>query len=159
MNTMPANTALLRSPLSWVLLAGLVGGLAEVVWVSLYAAFTPADSAAVAREITETVFGEAAGGAYAPVLGLGMHMVLAIALAAVFTVVLWRWAARAGSAGIMGASLATLAAIWAMNFFVVLPAANPAFVDLMPLSVTFTSKMLFGAAMGFALCRAARART
>jgi len=158
MNTISANVAPLRSPLSWVLLAGVVGGLAEVIWVALYAAFTPVDSALVAREVTETVFGDAAGGAYAPALGIGVHMVLSIALAAAFTVVVWRWASRAGTAGIMGASLATLAAIWVINFFVVLPAVNPAFVELMPLAVTFTSKMLFGAAMGYALCRAARAR-
>ena len=156
MNTMSANATPFRSPLNWVLLAGLVGGLAEVAWVSLYAALTPLDGATVGREITATVFGNAAGGAYAPLFGFGIHMVLSIALAAVFTVVLWRWAARAGKAGIVGASVATLAAIWAMNFFVVLPAANPAFVGLMPLSVTFTSKMLFGAAMGFALCGASR---
>jgi len=157
MNTMPVNATLLRSPISWVLLAGLVGGLAEVIWVALYTAFTPLDGATVAREITETVFGNAAGGAYAPVVGLGIHMLLSIALAAVFTVVLWRWAARAGRAGIIGASVATLAAIWVMNFFVVLPATNPTFVELMPLAVTFTSKMLFGAAMGVALCQVSRA--
>ena len=156
MNTMPANVTLFRSPLSWVLIAGLVGGLAEVAWVSLYAALTPLDGATVGREITETVFGDAAGGAYAPFFGFGIHMVLSIALAAAFTVALWRWAAHAGKAGILGASIGTLAAIWAMNFFVVLPATNPAFVGLMPLSVTFTSKMLFGAAMGLALCRVPR---
>src|SRR5689334_1046355 len=99
MNTTVQHATPARFPFQWMLVAGLVGGLAEVLWVSLYAAFTPADSAVVAREVTETVFGAGAGGAYAPMLGVGLHMLLSIALAAMFTVVVWRWAARAGSAG------------------------------------------------------------
>jgi hypothetical protein len=150
------RAAPLAPPFRWILLAGLIGGLAEVLWVALYATIAPADGTLVAREVAESVFGNGAGGAWAAPLGIGLHMLLSIALAAAFTMVAWRWAARAGAAGIMGASLATLAAIWAVNFFVVLPALNPVFVALLPLAITFTSKMLFGAAMGYALVRATR---
>jgi hypothetical protein len=39
-----------------------------------------------------------------------------------------------------------LTAVWAMNFLVVLPHINPAFVHLLPYSVTLLSKVLFGLA-------------
>jgi hypothetical protein len=41
----------------------------------------------------------------------------------------------------------SLAAVWLVNFTVVLPALNPAFVTLLPLWATLISKLLFGAAM------------
>ena len=136
-----------------VLLAGIAGGLAEIAWVSSYAALGPVSSAQVAREVTSTVLGSGAG-ALAPALGILIHMVLAIAVAAGFAALLWRHVERRfGGAGVMVASLATLLAIWTVNFYVVLPAINPAFVALMPLSVTLMSKALFGLAMGLALNR------
>jgi hypothetical protein len=54
-----------------------------------------------------------------------------------------------------------LTAVWAMNFLVVLPHINPAFVHLLPYSVTLLSKMLFGlaAATTFHARRAQRAAT
>jgi len=39
-----------------------------------------------------------------------------------------------------------LAAVWAINFLVILPQLNPAFPDLLPSAVTFLSKILFGVA-------------
>ncbi len=41
----------------------------------------------------------------------------------------------------------TLAAVWTMNFFIVLPVLNPVFIVLMPYPATFASKMLFALAM------------
>jgi hypothetical protein len=141
-----------------ILLAGLAGGIAEIVWVSAYAALSPADGAEIAREITISVFGIAASGAYAPVLGVVIHMLLAVAVAAAFVAALWHPIfTRFGNGGVMAAALVTLAAIWLMNFFVVLPAINPVFVALMPLPVTLVSKLLFGLAMGLALAMEARA--
>lgn len=150
--TTPASSSPTPS-LRPVLTAGIAGGLAEVLWVSLYASMSPVDGMQVAREVTATIFGSAAGaGAYAPVLGVLIHMGLAIAVAAGFAALLWRHVERRyGAAGVMVASLATLLAIWTVNFYVVLPAINPVFVVLMPLSVTLLSKALFGIAMGLAL--------
>jgi hypothetical protein len=60
---------------------------------------------------------------------------------------------------LMMAALGALAGIWALNFLVVLPAVNPAFVALMPFAVTLSSKLLFGAALGWTLgSRALRTR-
>ena len=43
--------------------------------------------------------------------------------------------------------MGSLAVVWLVNFTVVLPALNPAFVTLLPLWATLISKLLFGAAM------------
>jgi hypothetical protein len=44
-----------------------------------------------------------------------------------------------------------LVAVWATNFFLVLPALNPGFVDLVPYGASLTSKVLFGVAAAFVL--------
>lgn len=143
-----------RLPPSAVLAAGLWGGLAEVVWVAAYAAATPASGWEVAREVTLATFGSAVGGSFAPAVGLSIHFALAVAVAAVFAATLWRpLARRAGSPGVLAGSIGALAAIWATNFFVVLPIVHPPFVALLPLSVTLASKLLFGIAMGIVLAR------
>jgi hypothetical protein len=41
--------------------------------------------------------------------------------------------------------------VWVLNFFLVLPWLNPAFVALLPYGVTLVSKLLFGLAMGLTL--------
>lgn len=45
----------------------------------------------------------------------------------------------------------TLATVWAINFFLVLPALNPWFITLMPYLVTSASKMLFALTMAIIL--------
>ena len=139
---------------SWIALAGLAGGFAEVAWVAVYAAVTGQSGWNVAREITVTVFGSPVGGAWAPWLGLATHFALALALAAGFAYT-FRNLLRIAEAGfdeLIAASILVLCAIWAMNFFVLLPRINPAFVALLPLPVTLASKMLFGIAMGGVFC-------
>jgi hypothetical protein len=44
-----------------------------------------------------------------------------------------------------------LSAIWAANFFLLLPAFNPAFVTIVPLEVSLVSKLLFGLAAALVL--------
>ena len=44
-----------------------------------------------------------------------------------------------------------LIGIWATNFFLVLPAINPAFVALVPYTTSLISKVLFGAAAALVL--------
>jgi hypothetical protein len=43
-----------------------------------------------------------------------------------------------------GLVILALAAVWAVNFLIVLPYINPEFVRLLPYSVTLLSKLLFG---------------
>jgi hypothetical protein len=135
-----------------VLIASLAGGLAEVVWVSLYAAFAPLAGATVAREVTASLLPALAEGGTGVWLGILIHMLLAVALGYAFAYVLWKPLARPrGMVATLAVSVLTLATVWTMNFFVVLPVLNPAFITLMPYPVTFASKMLFALAMAVSL--------
>ena len=95
-------------------LAGLTGGLAEIVWIWIYGVISHIDSASVAHGVSRAVGIETL--ADPVVLGIAVHMTLA----------------------------AALAMVWAVNFFVVLPVLSPGFVGLVPYEVSLLSKILFG---------------
>jgi hypothetical protein len=136
------------------MLAGAAGGLAEVAWVSFYAAITGGNVAALARGVT-TAAGVTALLPAAPVTtGIVVHMMLAVMLGVVLTG-LWQslQTQRVGSLYVV--SLTLLAAVWAINFFVILPGISPGFVNLLPLSVSLASKLLFGLAAAETLRRCA----
>ncbi|MDH3514665.1 MAG: hypothetical protein OEM83_07345, partial [Gammaproteobacteria bacterium] len=85
-------------------------------------------------------------------LGIVIHMLLAVALGFAFAYVLWKPFVRPrGMGATLAASLLTLSAVWTVNFFVILPVLNPAFINLMPYPVTFASKTLFALAMAVTL--------
>jgi hypothetical protein len=140
-----------RDPISlWplILIASLAGGLAEIIWVSLYATTASLTAANVAREVTASLLPAFAVGMTGIWLGIVIHMLLAILLGFAFAFVIWKPFARSrGIVATLVVSVLTLAAVWAINFFVVLPVLNPVFITLMPYSVTFASKMLFALAM------------
>jgi hypothetical protein len=131
------------------LLAGTAGGAAEVLWIAAYSSGTQTRSLDVAREVTASLFPAAAELAAAPLLGIAIHMLLSLALGLVLAKLLLGWA----RGWLVTGAIAALACVWALNFLVVLPAVNPAFVTLMPLAVTLASKLLFGAALGWTLRR------
>ena len=127
-------------------LAGSAGGIAEVAWISLYAAATGSDAALVARGVTETLRIDAS----APVLaGIAIHMgiaaMLGMALAAALAPL------RLEGARLYAILGCALAGVWAINFMVVLPLLNPAFVAIVPLGASFVSKVLFGIAAAASL--------
>jgi hypothetical protein len=137
-------------------LAGAAGGLAEVIWVCLYSAATGGDAALLARGVT-TAAGVSALLPSAPVVtGISVHMALAVLLG-IALAGLWQSIAsfRPGTASLYAAALAVLAAVWAMNFFVVLPIVSPDFIYLVPYWVSLTSKLLFGFAAAETLRRCA----
>ncbi len=80
-----------RSSIGWrpVLLAGVGGGLAEVLWVAFYTALTPISAIEVARQITASVFPAFAIAAVAPLLGVGIHLLLSLLLAIAFAFIVW----------------------------------------------------------------------
>lgn len=122
-------------------LAGLAGGAAEIAWISLYAALTGSDAAAVARGVTDTV---GIGTASPAAAGVAIHMALAAMLGLVV-------AAAIAPTRLRGVTLyavltGVLAAVWAVNFLIVLPFVNPAFVGIVPMVVSFVSKLAFGVA-------------
>ena len=122
------------------LLIGLVGGAAEVAVVYAYAAVTGADAAAVAGGVAAS-FGISPG----VVTGVAIHMLLAAGLGAGLYAVMRALPAGARSFGAAPFMLGSLAAVWAINFFVVLPVVNPLFVHLLPYGITLASKLAFGA--------------
>ncbi len=131
-----------------VVAAGVAGGMAEVLWIAAATMVLGADGWAVARAVGATVIPVMAASGYAPWLGLAIHFLLSIALAVVFVRVFGR---RCSPATLFAGAVAALAAVWAINFFLLLPVINPAFVSLLPHPVTLASKLLFGAAMAAVL--------
>jgi hypothetical protein len=133
--------------------AGAAGGTAELLWVAAYSAATPASGIEVARQVAATALPATAGLASAPVIGVAVHMALSIALGVAVAKLLLGLLVptRHGGSALLAGALAVLAAVWAVNFFVILPLVNPAFVTLLPFAVTLVSKLLFGLAMGLAL--------
>lgn len=143
-----------------IALGGLAGGAAEVLWVTMYALAGEVSAAEVARQVTASVWPAAAAWTIAPALGIAIHMILAVALAAVCAPLLMRFTAhRSAPAALVFVSLIALTTVWAVNFFIVLPVLNPAFIQLMPYAATLASKMLFGLTMAAVLHRGARRRT
>lgn len=127
-------------------IAGAAGGLAELAWVSLYAATTGANPAVIARGVTTAAGASALFPADAITLGVGVHMVIAVALGIALASV-WRVMPSA-RANPLPFAIVALAGVWALNFFVVLPIISPAFIDLLPYSVSLISKLFFGLAAG-----------
>ena len=135
-----------------IMLAGLAGGLAEIFWIVMYSAVTHTGGFEISRQITAAVLPVLADSPIAPTLGVVIHLVLSVFLAFLCcTVFMEPVARRFGHAGILLASLVVLAGIWAVNFLVILPILNPAFVTLLPFLVTLASKLLFGGTMGTVL--------
>ena len=137
----------------WLFMAGFLGGLAEVIWISLYSLSTNLQISNIGAAITATLYPSAIELYLAPVLGLVIHMVLSVLLAFGFGFLLWPVVERVfhNKATAMIASIATLSIVWKVNFFVLLPIWNPEFINLLPLSVALTSKILFGLTMGLVL--------
>jgi hypothetical protein len=126
-------------------LAGLAGGAAEVAWVAGYGAVTGTPVAAVASGVTAALLPGLATLPAGPVIGIALHMALAvglgIAVAAAFSTPMLR-RVRAWPQSLL--VVLTLAAVWTCNFMVVLPQLDPGFLVLLPVAVTLTSKLLFG---------------
>lgn len=136
------------------ILAGLAGGLAEVAWIALYAAASGSDGALVARGVTDTL----RLATQSPVgAGIAIHMTLAALLGLAVAFALQPLRPRLDGLSFDATVVSVLGLVWAINFFVVLPVLNPAFVEVVPLAVSFVSKLLFGAAAAWSLRIAARA--
>jgi hypothetical protein len=142
-----------------VLLAGVVGGTAEVAWVVLFCLMSPLQSSLVAEEIARSFLPQIAGFS-AVMIGLIIHYVLSMLIAGIFAItILPMLTNRIDVPAVLLASGAVLVGIWAINFFITLPMINPDFVTLMPYTVTLLSKLGFGITMGwvFVVRRAALA--
>ncbi|VAW10044.1 hypothetical protein MNBD_ALPHA09-1502 [hydrothermal vent metagenome] len=133
-------------------LAGLAGGAAEVLWIVIYQQLAGGEAANVARGVTAVVFPGLAMPTVAVPLGVAIHMGLAILLGIAVAVFVRAGLPRGAPAALEPlAVVGLLVLVWAMNFLVILPAINPAFVETVPYSVSLTSKVLFGVAAALAL--------
>ena len=131
-------------------LAGLAGGVMEVLWIMLYQSLSGNDAAIVARGVTASVFPDLAAAPSSVTLGIVIHMVLALGLGIVIAIAIPAVLPRIVST-IWEPILvvACLAGVWTVNFFVLLPIINVDFVTIVPFPVSFVSKMLFGFASAF----------
>jgi hypothetical protein len=139
-------------------LAGLAGGLAEVVWIWTYATLTNSDAALVARAVAQAVRFDQE---FSPVVGgLAIHMGLAAVLGVAVALAIRSVAASLHGFGLHATVGAALTIVWAVNFLVVLPLVSPQFVDVVPYAVSLVSKILFGVAVAgtLQLAEPARAR-
>lgn len=128
--------------------AGLSGGIAEVLWILLLSAVGLLNASDVAIGVSATLLAGSYAAATGIVLGLIIHLGLS-AMLGVALAVMW--------AGIIGTRysdwwlapflFAALATVWAVNFHIILPAINPQFVLLVPLPLALISKLLFAGAM------------
>lgn len=150
-----ARPVAVRGQVASGLLAGLAGGLAEIVWIGIVAPIAGQGGAAIARGVTESVLPGLAGGALAVPLGIAIHMGLAVALGLAIACLLRAVlpARLRGSMLEFGAVVMVLIGVWGFNFFVVLPALNPHFLELVPYWTAFASKALFGVAAAMVLLR------
>jgi hypothetical protein len=123
--------------------AGIAGGLAEVLVIALYSATSDTSLATVGRQIAAAVGLDS----NSALTGLWVHLALSAALG---IALMFAWNRLAtistGPAALYLFASVTLAAIWAINFFIVLPVLSPAFVTLLPYTVTLVSKLMFGGA-------------
>lgn len=143
-----------RNFLTKIILAGMVGGGAEIIWISSYSYFSSNSASNIARQISITILPFTADSFYAPALGIFIHLILSLFLATAFIVTILKTVrVKYGSTGIILSSFATLGIVWFINFLIILPIINPSFTLLMPVVVTLVSKLLFGIAMGWVLLK------
>ena len=136
-------------------IAGVAGGLAEIIWITLYATATGGNAAMLAQGVTTAAGVTALLPAISVTLGVVIHMALAVMLGVVLAYV-WRALSAGSWAELTNPypfTLFALASIWVINFFVVLPIVSPAFIHLVPYAVSLTSKLLFGLAAAEVLRR------
>ena len=127
------------------LVAGLIGGAAEILWIALYAGTGAIEAQAVAIEVAATISPELAASRWAVFSGIAIHMALAMGIGVLFVYGLRLFRSRLSTPlQVVASGVALVAAIWALNFLVLLPQINPEFVALVPYAVALTSKLLFG---------------
>ena len=121
---------------------GLGGGGAEIVVVWLYSAMTGGDAANVARGVA---FAVGLDGTSATA-GLVIHMGLAVVLGIFLSVGAASFVGLVTKRALFALPLGSLAVVWLINFFVILPELSSGFVHLLPYVVSLASKLAFGCA-------------
>jgi len=134
--------------------AGAAGGIAEIIWIFVYASATHADAATLARGVTTASGLNSLLQGSPAAFGIAIHMMLAVTLGIVLSFS-WkalsrRWLEQLNPYAVMSIALA---GVWAINFLIVLPLVDPNFVQIVPYPVSLISKLLFGVAAAVVLSR------
>ena len=128
-------------------LAGLVGGVAEIVWISIAHVFGGTSPVGVARAIAGTLGHSSTSATSTALMGASIHLALAGLLGGVMYMVWIRLMKPSKSrVSIMVFSIATLKAVWAINFYLVLPNLDPGFIVKVPVVNGLISKLSFAVA-------------
>jgi hypothetical protein len=146
MNTTESKTRVF--PARQILLAGMAGGAAEIVWFSIMGPVLSLNIHDLAAGVTSSIFPALGGSAYAVLLGILIHLFLSVVLAAGYIVTVGRWSmSRFGLSGQLLTGMCSLMFVWAINYLVVLPVLNPAFIEVSSYSLSLLSKTFFGITM------------
>lgn len=151
-------------------LMGFVGAMAEVGYMSLYSVFAGGSAKEVLSSVTYTFLSsDIAWGFWGVPLGLAIHMVLGMFMGVVVYSLYLLVSKRVnvfkkeGDSAIshkftyiMCYSLTALFAVWAINFYMVLPVINSHFLQIVPPLLALPSKLSFGLFMGLMLSRMSR---
>ncbi|MDP2690039.1 MAG: hypothetical protein Q8P48_08010 [Deltaproteobacteria bacterium] len=133
--------------------AGIIGGLAEVAFMGVYSSIAGINAAEVLRLVTFTFFDAgAAFGANGHWAGLLIHFGLSLAIGlcfGIFARIAFRDDFSYPRALVWGVT--ALAAIWATNFYILLPMYNGAFVRLVSPEAAFFSKFFFGVTLALSM--------
>ncbi len=138
----PARPAKAHGVIRTGLCIGLAGGLAEIVVVWLYSALTGGDALTVARHVASAIGLHGASATAGVVVHMGLAVALGIALSAALRIADW----PVHDGAIFSFMVGSLAVVWVINYFLLLPAFSPSFVHLLPYTVTLASKLAFGLA-------------
>lgn len=124
--------------------AGVAGGAAEVVWISLVHISGGASPVDVARAIAAVLGSRLGTASTAALLGACAHLVLSALLGSVMYVI-WRRlrSGRTARVNLWVFSIATLMVVWATNFYLVLPRLDPKFLAMVPVLTGLISKLAF----------------
>ena len=139
--------------LYFVCIAGVAAGMAEIVWITTYTSITQQSSLYIAEQISYTITGQGLG--FAALYGIGVHIILSILLT--FVIVLWVIKVYPSlfksKSWLIATMCLILSGVWFINFFIILPWLNPAFVNIVPYSMRFISKNLFALTLAFFICK------
>jgi hypothetical protein len=132
----------------YVTVAGIVAGLAEVLWVLGLAAFIILDAGNVAREVTASLFPALLESGFSIVLGIAIHLALSVLLVVAYFGSIGRWVEKHFNlSGQLTIAISALIIVWAINVLLILPVINPLFNNTIAYSFSLVSKILFAITM------------
>lgn len=126
--------------------SGLIGGLAEIVWMHFYNLNSSIGLQDISNEIANTLRFLPEN----PYIGLIIHLSLSLLIGIAFGKLIFEKLCKNNFLLTIFSSLIILACIWCCAFKLILPVINPDMATIVPNAISFASKMLFGACMAFA---------